>query len=193
MINREYIERQVKLIDLLKQLLPLSWHTRPMINYVKEHTNSSTSLIGVEIGVDLGLNSKNIMNHLNIKKLYLIDPYSGVYSRITGNERYNTAKRRLKKYEQTGKVIWKIMTSEKAAMEVPNDLDFVYIDGDHSKEGVKKDLLLWYPKVKPGGTFGGHDFCGSAIGVIEAVVEFTQQQNLKLYGNINDWWVIKPL
>lgn len=51
------------------------------------------------------------------------------------------------------------MTSELAAPQIKNgSLDFVFIDGDHSYEGTKKDILLWIPKVKPGGWIGGHDY-----------------------------------
>lgn len=39
-----------------------------------------------------------------------------------------------------------------------DSIDFLFIDGDHSSEGFKKDLELWYPKVKHGGVFSGHDF-----------------------------------
>jgi hypothetical protein len=39
-----------------------------------------------------------------------------------------------------------------------NTFDMVYIDGDHSYEGVKKDLQVAILKVKPGGWIMGHDF-----------------------------------
>lgn len=35
--------------------------------------------------------------------------------------------------------------------------DFVFIDADHTYEGCKEDILLWGPKVKPGGFLMGHD------------------------------------
>jgi hypothetical protein len=37
-------------------------------------------------------------------------------------------------------------------------IDFVWVDGDHSKSGITKDIELYYPLIKPGGIFGGHDF-----------------------------------
>ena len=37
-------------------------------------------------------------------------------------------------------------------------LDFVFIDGDHSYEGVKLDILNFLPKVRPGGLIAGHDY-----------------------------------
>ena len=39
-----------------------------------------------------------------------------------------------------------------------NTFDMIYIDGDHSYEGVKKDLDVAMMKVKPGGWIMGHDF-----------------------------------
>lgn len=37
-------------------------------------------------------------------------------------------------------------------------VDFVYIDGDHSEQGIIKDLNAWYPKIKSTGWLGGHDY-----------------------------------
>ena len=35
--------------------------------------------------------------------------------------------------------------------------DLVFLDADHSEEGVRADIDAWLPKVKPGGWIGGHD------------------------------------
>lgn len=37
-------------------------------------------------------------------------------------------------------------------------LDFVYIDGAHDYDSVKRDIELYLPKVKKGGYIGGHDY-----------------------------------
>ena len=39
-----------------------------------------------------------------------------------------------------------------------NHLDFVYIDANHAYEHVKRDIELWYPKVRRGGYLMGHDY-----------------------------------
>lgn len=53
-----------------------------------------------------------------------------------------------------------------------NSLDFVYIDGDHSYESCKKDILTWVPKLKKGGVIAGHDYLASCfLGVVRAVDE----------------------
>jgi hypothetical protein len=49
-------------------------------------------------------------------------------------------------------------------------LDFVFIDGDHSYEGVRQDITNWLPKVRRGGTLAGHDY-GNSESVRRAVDE----------------------
>jgi SAM-dependent methyltransferase len=49
-------------------------------------------------------------------------------------------------------------TSEEASKEFKdNSLDIVFIDADHRYEYIKRDIELWYPKVKIGGLLCGHD------------------------------------
>ncbi len=43
-------------------------------------------------------------------------------------------------------------TSQQAAMRfAPASLDWIYIDGDHSRDAVLADLQAWLPKLKPAG------------------------------------------
>jgi SAM-dependent methyltransferase len=37
-------------------------------------------------------------------------------------------------------------------------LDFCFIDGEHWYDPVRRDILTWLPKVKPGGVIAGHDY-----------------------------------
>ena len=53
-------------------------------------------------------------------------------------------------------------------------VDFIFIDGGHDYEVVKKDIQSWYPKLKDGGVFGGHDYCWD--GVKQAVDECFQNR-----------------
>jgi hypothetical protein len=143
------------------------------------------NLVGAEIGVEHGLNAKTMLRFLPIKKLYLIDPYQ----QKSGDTYFNEAKRFLRKYENKIEFIRK--TSENAINEIPNDLDFVYIDGSHEYEIVKRDILLYYDKIKKGGIIGGHDFWADQIGVCKAVLDFTNENKIKLWGGLTDWWFIK--
>jgi predicted O-methyltransferase YrrM len=153
---------------------------------VKNYQNKK--LIGAEIGVEYGLNAKTMLKLLSIEKLYLIDPYVD-QDDASGDRRYEDAKRYLAKYGSKIKFIR--LTSEKAANEIPDNLDFVYIDGSHKYKIVKRDIELFYKKVKKGGIIGGHDFWASEVGVCKAVLEFAKNNNLKLNGKLTDWWIIK--
>ncbi|NJL72567.1 MAG: class I SAM-dependent methyltransferase [Candidatus Competibacteraceae bacterium] len=48
-------------------------------------------------------------------------------------------------------------------------LDFVYIDGLHTREAVANSIRLWNPKIKVRGWMGGHDYHPIWQGVIDAV------------------------
>ena len=60
-------------------------------------------------------------------------------------------------------------------------LDFVWIDADHSVDGVLADLRAWHPKVKDDGCFAGHDYAPLIPGVIRAVnIYFAGKDTLEL-------------
>jgi hypothetical protein len=50
-------------------------------------------------------------------------------------------------------------TSLEASKLYPDEsLDVVFLDASHRYEDVKDDIIAWYPKVKKGGIFSGHDY-----------------------------------
>jgi hypothetical protein len=59
--------------------------------------------------------------------------------------------------------ILRMMTDDAAAVIEEMSLDFVFIDADHSYEGVKSDIEHWAPKVRPGGAICGHDYNWTGI------------------------------
>jgi len=69
--------------------------------------------------------------------------------------------------------------SREAAHAVPDaSLSLVYVDADHSYNGVKSDCEVWFPKVKKGGFMAFHDYQNPAYGVKKAVQEFAAANNL---------------
>jgi len=165
-----------------ENVLPVSFSiNRPSLRTLQD----KKGLIGVEIGTDRGLNALNILENLDIKKLYLIDPYT-IYRNLTNIgcniteeqciEIEKEAHDRLEKYKD--KIVWIKDLSENVADKIPNDLDFVYIDGNHRYEYTKSDLELYYPKVKDGGLVGCHDYDYSDTA--KAINEFFENLGIRL-------------
>lgn len=55
------------------------------------------------------------------------------------------------------------VTRDQLVTELAGDLvDMLFIDGDHTYEGVKADYELYAPLVRPGGVIAFHDICNHA-------------------------------
>lgn len=155
---------------------------------------------GVEIGVDTALWSTELLSKWKGKRIYGIDCYMQqpkeiyyeIYSPPGAGFNAPTQQREME-YIDTLKGIFKLNNtnryyvirafSNNAAYIFENyQLDFVYVDGNHSYEGVKEDLEVWYPKIKIGGLIFGDDWEGpSTYGVANAVDEFFNKWNKKVY------------
>jgi hypothetical protein len=152
-------------------------------------------LCGAEIGVAAGVHAEDIMTMLNMKKLYLIDPYEPYVQVGRLHTDYIADKEkaalRLKRFGDKVEFIYQ--GSDSAATLIPGGLDFVYIDGNHTYEYVKSDIETYYPKIRDHGVLSGHDFSRQYNGdVIRAVVEFASKHNLKLeVGSGQDWFLQK--
>jgi len=56
-----------------------------------------------------------------------------------------------------------------------NVFDFVYIDGMHTYDQVKKDIKNYLPFLREGGFIGGHDYADNKEQVVKAVNEVIGQ------------------
>jgi predicted O-methyltransferase YrrM len=190
----------IKFVNFSKLLSKKIYHyldlihppTRATTFYVK--SQKKKNLCVVEIGTELGLNAITILQELSIQKLFLIDPYEDyvMANRLQkiGNDQMKEAAKRLSKYKN--KTIFIRKYSVEAINDVPDNIDFVYIDANHDYSYVKKDIELYYKKIKNGGVIGGHDFSSDTPGVCKAVLEFVDRNSLNLMGDERDWWIVKP-
>lgn len=148
-----------------------------------------------EIGVFMGEFSKKIFKELTPSELHLIDIFEG--EMCSGDKDGNN-------------IIWTNLEQQYTLLknhfnnnnnvhihkgksyEVLNNFDdyyfdIVYIDGDHSYDGVKKDLAVSFQKVKPNGLICGHDYTVKMFeGVVRAVDEFCVEKNLSIKYLTND-------
>lgn len=110
----------------------------------------------IEIGVYEGVNTAIIASSISaIGKLYAIDPFFkgklGIcyYKKIAINH--------TKSVGVYNKITFIAEFSFDAANDIPSKVDFIFVDGDHSFEGIKKDWELYAGKVKSGGIIALHD------------------------------------
>jgi hypothetical protein len=116
------------------------------------------------------------------KKVNCIDPWKSGYDDkdLASNPDIYSMEEIEKEFDRTAGIQKNVIklkkSSEEAVKDFPNhSLDFVYIDGLHTYDGCKKDIELWFPKVRPGMAIGGHDYGSKHFpGVKKAVDECFQ-------------------
>lgn len=75
--------------------------------------------------------------------------------------------------------------SQEVAKNWTKKISVLFIDGDHSYEGCKADIDSWYPHMKKHGVMLFHDCDATSPGVVQAVKEFSEEYNLKVYYDPN--------
>ena len=116
----------------------------------------------VEIGCDTGVFSKHLLEINKTSTLYSIDPYikyddyNDAINNVTGDDLYNRTNTFLT--QQFGNRFNLIRNySNKALNDIPNNIDFVYIDGNHKYKYVYEDICLFWEKLSPNGIIIGDD------------------------------------
>ena len=145
--------------------------------------------IFVEIGTWKGQSAcfmaVEIINSLKQIDFYCVDTWDGqdTYGQYNSDEdvKNNTVYSQfLKNIEPVNGVIKPIRKKSSEAVDSfkDNSIDFIFIDASHDYDNVKKDMVAWFPKLKKTGIFAGHDYQSKCPGVIKAVQEFSEEQNL---------------
>lgn len=170
---------------------PVNHHTKA-IRVMQDHFGEQP-IVGITIGTAEALLEKGLLSYLpNLTMIYAIDPYlfvqggefeAGINDQAWHDDRRNQAIRALAEYPN--RYAHLCIGSDDAVDKTPDVVDFVWIDGGHSRDQITKDLKNYYPKVKSGGIFGGHDW-DKAIYVVK--------ENLKedvAVGVDLTWWLVK--
>jgi hypothetical protein len=135
-------------------------------------------LTAIEIGVAEGYNSFDLLKN-GIEKLYMVDNW-GTIDGITGDgnfpqqwhdKNYSDAMKRVSAFSEKVTVL-RGLSQLMCDLVEDDSVSLLYLDGDHSYEGVMRDLRLWYPKVVKGGIIAGHDYLNKSYGVNKAVSDF---------------------
>lgn len=151
---------------------------------------------GIEIGCDLGNTTHFMLKNLPDIELVGIDPYENYVDWNSNklferNDTYKFMMEKTKCFSDRFKLYRQ--TSDEAFSNFEDEsFDFIFIDGIHTYEQVKKDCENYYPKIKKGGIFSGHDY-NVIMDVQKAVKEFAINVGKKQI-NLTDfdvWYWIK--
>jgi predicted O-methyltransferase YrrM len=149
--------------------------TEGLLDLIKELGDNSEKTM-VEIGSFVG--ESTVLFAQSFKKVIAVDPFLAGYDPADPTSHMFEFKNVYETYlDRTGdhQNIETIVSTSNEASEQLKDLqfDFVYIDGLHTYDGVKTDIINYLPLVKKGGVIGGHDYVNGAhlAGVYKAVNE----------------------
>lgn len=156
---------------------------RGSITFLTYWEHGNTDLIGAEVGVYRGVHAATMLVRLaGLQHLYLVDPYPGKFAEFKSDGIAN-----LSSFGDRKTWIHKRFC-DCTSDDIPEPLDFVYIDGDHSYAEVKKDVKNAAQLVKPFGIVCGHDFQMSEVQ--DAVKEFCQDHEKYLRSWGGEWWFV---
>ena len=149
--------------------------------------------VGAEIGVFKGDFTLSILEHLSPTKLYLIDPWKnmtdpkfsqslfGADGRNDMEKIFAAVKDRFSREIGEGRVVVMRGPSETELKKMDDRiLDYAYVDGDHSYDGVSQDLRLIHTKIKSRGfivldDYGVDGWWGD--GILRAAHEFLAERS----------------
>jgi len=170
-------------------------------HYASLITNPNNPRI-LEIGIFRGEFVDYIVNNCNFLSIDGVDLFHGITCSgdVDGNNVVNYDVGRSftelsEKYKNRDNINFHKCPSIDFLNKSPdNYYDIIYIDGDHSYQGVKGDLMYSFNKIKNGGYIMGHDYEMNMekarnvyyFGVKEAVTEFCTEYRQKLLAKAND-------
>lgn len=149
--------------------------------------------VGIEIGSETGITSEHLLDNKEDLILHCVDPFLPYIDKsVSGahfpehDSLYQNFIDRMKLYEP--RMILHRMTSDEALEKFEdNTYDFIFIDGLHEYDQVKKDIENYYPKIKNGGVFSGHDY-EYVEDVKRAVNEFAERVGATIHFTDHDVW-----
>jgi len=121
-------------------------HKQPFIDLIKSKFDTTKPLKGIEIGCYEGALIKMFLEQIPTLDMTTID-VAPIYQKIVESSLPFMQRLRILHCE-----------SDEAVPLIKGQVDFVYIDGDHSYEQCKKDIINYLPLVRSGGILAGHNY-----------------------------------
>lgn len=167
----------------------------------------STDSVGIEIGVHLGEFSKILIDTCKPKLFYAVDPWivfedpkyeNAIYGKQFNQKQLDQRYEFVKQKFQNDKSVKIIRDYSFNAVKLFEDcfFDWMYLDGDHSYQGVLSDLENFGQKIKPGGYIIGDDYKKGKWwkdGVIKAVDDFVADNKFDIIETKYEQFVLKKI
>lgn len=164
---------------------PFDWvSTKGLAPYIKR---LGENVVGLEVGTCRAESTAFLLHKCpNITKLYTVDPYkayqdwNGEITQEVIDKFMMVAQENLKEYGDRVQMIRETSLDAAAKIKTITDtaeFDFIFIDGDHSYEATLADCEAYYPLLKKGGFFCGHDY-QTLQDVHKAVDDFRTKNNI---------------
>jgi len=154
--------------------------------------------IGVEIGVAFGGHAEHLLENTSVHRLVGIDPYLHIpdyddamnLPQEVFDDLYFYVLGRLSRF---GNRYFLVRGTSKEVAPHVGPIDFVFIDGDHSYQGCRNDMVNYFPLLRPGGILAGHDYGYHEFpGIQKSVDEFCVANGLTLHVEPETvWWAQK--
>jgi len=129
-------------------------HTQAEREALRKWATGKSNL--VEIGVAEGSSAIDLREVMSASgTLWLIDPFH--LGRVPGINATKRAAHRVVGKFSNGTVVWIEKFSFDAVIGWRDKIDFLFLDGDHSEQGIERDWEDWHPFVIPGGVIAFHD------------------------------------
>lgn len=144
-----------------------------LIDMIKWLGDFPKNKIMVEVGSFKGDSTVLFAKYGKFREIYAVDPFKSGIGDITDQVDMLDVRKDFRKATKRYDNIYHIAKMSEDAVKDFEDksIDFIYIDALHTYEAVKQDIILWLPKLAPGGIIAGHDYRRRFKGVIRAVNE----------------------
>jgi len=188
------------LLGCVRDGVGIGMYINKMINILS--SSCDVPLTGLLVGVGEGVLIEHFHMFLNIKRLYLVDPFEPFlekwYTRSLHMENcfvkyYPVAMKKIEKYRDTCVFIKKF--AKDAIDDIPDNLDFIWLDFCGVYDTFLEVCDLYFDKIKAGGLLAGKRHTYKWEDVVRALRDFCKDRNVVLNlgvgEHVGDWWIVK--
>jgi predicted O-methyltransferase YrrM len=167
---RPVLSRRAKWLNPVKAYRKSRWKTKVLLAGLRHYRRRRALIallpkkgVGAEIGVWKGDFSARLLRGAQPRKLYLIDPWQhsshagAWYAQKDHEDMARIREAVIRRFAHDERVVVMPVRSLDGAEQV-GQLDWAYLDGDHTYDAVSADLRTFWPLIRDGGCLAGDDY-----------------------------------